>query len=59
MHKQGLFPVDCQETPAETDSRTSELTGARTREEGTTRLAHHLHMQSEEALGLPIKLSYV
>ena len=59
MHKQGLFPVDCQETPAETDSRTSELTGARTQEEGTTRLAHHLHMQSEEALGLPIKLSYV
>ena len=40
MHKQGLFPVDCQETPAETDSRTSELTGARTQEEGTTRLAH-------------------
>ena len=59
MDKQRLFPVDCLETPAETDSRPSELTGAGTQEEGTTRLAHHLHMQSDEALGLPIKLSYV
>ena len=58
MHKQSLFPVDCLETPAETDSRTSELTGARTQEEGTTRVAHHLHMQSEVALGLAL-LSYV